>query len=104
MKLFNLMQKKTVLAEGVKFTDGRCAVNWISKDYKKMTGMAFFDSEEHILDIYDKSVKIVYMQEENPQIDLYKYTTPAPKQCYNKDPDDMCKACDCWKMTRQYCS
>ena len=46
MKLFNLIQDNDIIvAEGVTFTDGRCALNWLNANYKKITGMAFFDPQ-----------------------------------------------------------
>ena len=44
MNLFNLIQDNDIIiAEGVTFTDGRCALNWLKAKYKKITDMAFFD-------------------------------------------------------------
>lgn len=111
MKLFNLIQDNDVIvAEGVTFTDGRCAINWLSaKNFNKITGMAFFDCEEHIIEIHghDGRVKILYVNEEEPKTKIegkkeyVQYGSPA---CFIKDPDKMCKMCSCWKMTRKNCS
>ncbi len=63
MKLFTLVKDNDmVVAEGVTFTDGRCAVNWLNATYQKITGMAFFDCEEHIIEIHghEGRIKIEY--------------------------------------------
>ena len=40
MKLFNLIQDNDIIvAEGVTFTDGRCALNWLNANYKKISVM-----------------------------------------------------------------
>ena len=36
-----------------------------------------------------------------PAEDAARKVTPA---CTSKDPDKMCEKCNCWKMTRAYCS
>ena len=35
-------------------------------------------------------------------IRMYKEALDSP--CENKNPDDMCNDCDCWKSFRKYCS
>jgi len=110
MKLFNLIQDNDIIvAEGVTFTDGRCALNWLNANYKKITGMAFFDCEEHIIEIHghDGRVKIQYIDEEDPKPKIKgkdEYTQYGSPACYVTDPDNMCKMCSCWKMTRKNCS
>lgn len=110
MKLFNLIQDNDIIvAEGVTFTDGRCALNWLNANYKKITGMAFFDCEEHIIEIHghDGRVKLQYVNEEDPKPKIKgkdEYTQYGSPACYVTDPDNMCKMCSCWKMTRKNCS
>lgn len=110
MKLFNLIQDNDIIvAEGVTFTDGRCALNWLNANYKKITGMAFFDCEEHITEIHghDGRVKIQYVDEEDPKPKIKgkdEYTQYGSPACYVTDPDKMCKMCSCWKTTRKNCS
>ena len=102
MKPFNLIIKNDiVVAEGVVFTNGQCAVNWLHiKDYKKISGMAFYDCEAHIMEIHghDGKLKIQYLNT-NSEIKS-KYTN----ECYTENPNEMCKTCTCWKMTRKNCS
>lgn len=110
MKLFNLIQDNDVIiAEGVTFTDGRCALNWLNANYKKITGMAFFDCEDHIIEIHghDGRVTLQYVNEEDPKPKIKgknEYTQYGSPACYVTDPDKMCKMCSCWKMTRKTCS
>jgi hypothetical protein len=110
VKLFNLIQDNDIIvAEGATFTDGRCALNWLNANYKKITGMAFFDCEDHIIEIHghDGRVKLQYVNEEDlkPKIEGKKeYSQYGSPECFLQDPDKMCKMCSCWKMTRKTCS
>jgi len=110
MKLFNLIQDNDIIvAEGVTFTDGRCALSWLNANYKKITGMAFFDCEDHIMEIHghDGRVKIQYVNEEDPKPKIKgkkEYAQYGSPECFVQDPDKMCKMCSCWKMTRKNCS
>jgi len=112
MKLFNLIQDDIILAEGVTFTDGRCALNWLNTNYKKITGMAFFDCEEHIIEIHghNRKIKIKYLDEDTPVSPTSEYDADENGyvvkhiRCLTSDPDKMCDSCTCWKSTRKYCS
>jgi hypothetical protein len=110
MKLFNLIQDNDIIvAEGVIFTDGRCALNWLNANYKKITGMAFFDCKEHITEIHghDGRVNLQYVNEEDPKLKVKgkdEYIQYGSPECFVQDPDKMCKMCSCWKMTRKHCS
>lgn len=104
MKLFHIKNIKNInVAEGVRFTDGRCAVNWLNKKPdNKNSSISFYDNLEHIVDIhgYNHEITIQFLkgEEEKP-----KGVTHDPA-CYTSDPNNMCKGCDCWKITRIYCS
>lgn len=102
MKLFNLITDNGIIvAEGVAFTNGQCAVNWLHiRDYKKISGMAFYDCEAHIMEIHGNNgkLKIKYLNT-NSEVKS-KYT----RECYTEIADEMCNFCTCWKMTRKNCS
>lgn len=105
MKLFHIKDKENKpVAEGVRFSDGRCAVNWlIKKASNKNTTLSFYDNIEHIIDIhgYNDVITIKFLKgQESPKLGI----TVKDNVCYTEDPNNMCKTCNCWKMTRQYCS
>lgn len=94
MKPFKVTQNGNLVAEGIVFTSGICAVSWL-KDTKQHV---FFDSLKKFMDGLDSSIEIV---------DNNKPKTSKKKNhriCKSTDPDAMCGGCDCWKMTRHYCS
>jgi hypothetical protein len=97
MKLFTLIQDQdTIIAEGVVFSNGQCAVNWLN------TNMSFFyDNEEHIIKAHsnDNLLNIRYLTDDKSQYIENKFS-----ECYMNDSNKMCKTCQCWKMTRVQCS
>jgi len=101
MRLFHLINNSAIkVAECVRFTDGRCAVNWLTKKPgNKQSSIAFYDNIEHIIDIHGTQFTIVFLTE-----DVNQKNKTKPRQCYSEDPSSMCPTCDCWKMTRQLCS
>lgn len=104
MKLFHIKDRQNKkVAEAVRFTDGRCAVNWLTKKPgNKNTTLSFYDNIEHIIDIhgYNNVITIEFLKgEEKPETKIIK-----EEACYTEDPNNMCKQCDCWKLTRLYCS
>ena len=104
MKLFHIKDRQNkIVGEAVRFTDGRCAVNWLTKKPgNKNTTLSFYDNIEHIIDIhgYNNVITIEFLKgEEKPKVEFIKAVA-----CYTDDPNNMCSTCDCWKMTRQNCS
>lgn len=105
MKLFHIKDcHDKIVAEAVRFTDGRCAVNWLTKKPgNKNTTLSFYDNLEHIIDIhgYNNAITIKFLKgdkEQKPISDIKE------SSCYSNDPNNMCDKCDCWKLTRLYCS
>jgi hypothetical protein len=97
MKLFSINDKNNIqVAEGVIFSNKKCAVNWLMKlQYKKLTGLCIYDSLEHIIDIH-QGFDIIYLdRNQNEKSDA---------KCANDDGSVMCQNCSCWKMTRLMCS
>ena len=92
------------MAEAVRFTDGRCAVNWLTKKPgNKNTTLSFYDNFEHIIDIhgYNNVITIEFLKGDKEEEPITKLKEPA---CYTDDANNMCKECDCWKFTRINCS
>ena len=105
MKLFHIKDiKNKNVAEGVRFSDGRCAVNWLNKKPgNKNTTLAFYDNIEHIIDIHAfyNEITIQFLKGDKEEKPIGKIKEPS---CYTDDPNSMCNDCDCWKLTRLYCS
>lgn len=93
MKPFKVSQSGRLVAEGVVFTTGVCAVSWLKEPQEHK----FFDSLKNFMSTLDSSIQIV---------DNTKKTSIKKNQkfCKSKDPDALCNGCNCWKMTRQFCS
>lgn len=93
MKPFKVTQSGCLVAEGVVFTSGVCAISWLKKPQEHK----LFDSLKHFTETLDSSIEIV---------DSTKKTSTKKdyKNCKSEDPIAMCSKCNCWKMTRQYCS
>ena len=104
MKLFHIKDRQNkIVAEAVRFTDGRCAVNWLTKKPgNKNTSLSFYDNIEHIIDIhgYNDVITIKFLKGEEKPAGI----TIKDNACYTEDPNNMCKDCTCWKLTRIYCS
>ena len=104
MKLFHIKDRQNkIVAEAVRFTDGRCAVNWLTKKPgNKNTSLSFYDNIEHIIDIhgYNDVITIKFLKGEEKPAGI----TIKDNACYTDDPNSMCNDCDCWKLTRIYCS
>lgn len=104
MKLFHIKDRHDkIVAEAVKFTDGRCAVNWLSKKPgNKNTTLSFYDNIEHIIDIhgYNDVITIKFLKGEKKLAGI----SIKDNVCYTDDPNNMCNDCNCWKLTRIYCS
>lgn len=97
MKLFSIKDKNKIqVAEGVIFSNKKCAINWLIKlQYKKLAGLCVYDSLEHIMDIH-QGFDIVYLDESE--------NTKCDAKCVNIDGSIMCEKCFCWKITRLMCS
>ena len=111
----SMKQQTIIIGEGVIFTDNRCAVNW-GKTNSVFSGMAFFDSINHIYELYD-DIQINFLQQvstnsyqyENELLKNGKFINKrsgalAFKECFSSDSNHMCNKCDCWKKTRLECS
>ena len=93
MKPFRVTQSGRLVAEGVVFTSGKCAVSWLKQPQEHK----FFDSLKKFMSTLDSTVEIV---DNNKK----KSTKKNHKICKSEQPEAMCSDCNCWKMTRQYCS
>lgn len=100
MKMFEVVENQSPVAEGIQFSDGRCAVNWLNKDYKKITGMAFYDRIEDIIETYNVKCRIILHKPPKQN----KPFVVDDSACLTSNPDWMCTDCTCWKQTRKNCS
>lgn len=115
MKLFDVIQNNTLIAEGVEFSDGRCAVNWKNNKYKEITGLSFYDSLKDIHEAHDVECRTTLIKDSKITSDTtllssnnYKTNKTSVLKdtaaCLISDPNRMCIDCTCWKQIRKNCS
>lgn len=119
MRLFQLLRHEDesgvsgtgVVAEGVQFSDKKCALSWLTSKSSK----GFYDCIEHIVDIHGHGGKTVIVWLDTPTKTVTKanikkdnqfidYSQYSCQEVHITNPDVMCSNCTCWKMTRKNCS
>jgi hypothetical protein len=121
MRLFQLHRNEDesgvsgtgIVAEGVEFTDGKCALSWLTDKSSK----GFYDCIQHIEDIHGHNGKTIIKWLTESEAKKYSLTYKKHKQktasifkeykCNEAritNPDIVCNTCTCWKMTRLSCS
>lgn len=122
MRLFQLHRNEDesgvsgtgIVAEGVEFTDGKCALSWLTDKSSK----GFYDCIQHIEDIHGHNGKTIIVwidklkfekkakakTKTNQTATFINYKDYTCTEVYITNPDVMCTNCTCWKITRKNCS
>jgi len=73
--------------------EGELKITMYTNDEPQTWIMFNEDQTENLIKVLKRELKV-----------LKKNKTKDDKSCKSKDPDNMCSFCNCWKITRAYCS